>query len=205
MTFDEWKAHQVDVGGIVYAVRVKDSRFAPYSSHHGFVRKYKDKIKHAGERGISCNLTVNEYLLLAYEAKIMCVSEIGRHINCMVLGRVGDVGDYEYGTCRFITSKQNRQESIDNGCAAKGIVTYKALGLVGKNSNKFKGLWHTPKGTFGSTYDASKSIGLGVTTIHRRCISSHKVLQNKSKFFGSECVGKTYKELGWWFEPKGVK
>lgn len=61
------------------------------------------------------SLTFNQYTQLAVEAGILEPSQIGVSIDSYQMGRIGDIGNYELGNCRFITKAQNLAEQKDNG------------------------------------------------------------------------------------------
>lgn len=71
-------------------------------------------------------------------------------------------------------------------------------GKFGKNSLKFKGWWITPFGKFASVYEAEKITGLGKSTIQRRCSNPDYI--NNAPRLGLENMGKSWRELGYWFE-----
>lgn len=79
---------------------------------------------------------------------------------------------------------------------------------TGKNSSRYIGEYHTPWGIFPSSSLAQKSHEyLLSATIHRWCLNPDiKILRlGKSKYLrsvGESCVGKTYRDLGFWFETK---
>lgn len=60
---------------------------------------------------VSANkLTFEEYIGLAIDAGIETPHQIGRLPGQYQLGRLGDMGDYEIGNCRFITKEENQKE-----------------------------------------------------------------------------------------------
>lgn len=78
-------------------------------------QKFRGHRKSASARGIQSTLSFDQYLSLAKEAGLTSSEQIGKQGRQHVLGRVGDIGSYEVGNCRFITSVQNRQELHENG------------------------------------------------------------------------------------------
>jgi group I intron endonuclease len=80
--------------------------------------------------------------------------------------------------------------------------------ITGKNNGRYMGTYHTPWGIFPSSSQAEKNNTLMKSAaIHRLCLNPDNIIQRigNSKFlqsYGSECVGKTYRDLGFWFEPK---
>lgn len=77
--------------------------------------KWKCLKDNAKAKGVSCLLTLSEYIDLAKEAGISRPDQIGKNIDKYQLGRFGDVGNYEIGNCRFITMRQNLEERQLNG------------------------------------------------------------------------------------------
>lgn len=76
---------------------------------------------------------------------------------------------------------------------------------TGNKNNAFKGYWITPNGIFDSSYDAAEGNNVVQRTIVKRCktenekvISSYCASVNK---LDESCVGKTWKELGYNFNP----
>lgn len=80
--------------------------------------------------------------------------------------------------------------------------------ITGENSGRFTGYYHTPWGTFPSTSQAEKNgPGMYSAAIQRICknpdIEIKKIGNSKYlKKLGKSCIGKTYRELGFWYEPK---
>jgi hypothetical protein len=52
---------------------------------------------------------------LAKRAGIKHPDQIGKAVSEFQMGRLGDVGDYVWGNCRFITTAQNLSERALNG------------------------------------------------------------------------------------------
>lgn len=74
-------------------------------------------------------------------------------------------------------------------------------GNFGELNPNFVGYYHTPKGIFRSTYAAAQEFNCSRTVISRRCNNPEGVV--KSGKLPKYWRGKTWKELGWWFEHKG--
>ena len=81
--------------------------------------------------------------------------------------------------------------------------------LIGKfkaeESNSFKGYWCTPFGKFPSLELAATASDNGLICIRDRCLKNERVVTKYSvtrdKNILDSDVGKTWKELGWYFEP----
>lgn len=78
-------------------------------------------------------------------------------------------------------------------------------GKRGKDTPNFKGHWHTPFGVFERLDDAANELKISYGALYRICMKSNDVVTshgyNISKilrylFNKEDCVGKTYKELG---------
>lgn len=82
--------------------------------------------------------------------------------------------------------------------------------ITGENSSRFKGYYHTPWGIFPSSSLAQKNHEyLLSATIHRWCLNSDKIIikqaVSRSRFLKQlpeSPIGKTYRTIGFWFEPK---
>lgn len=81
-------------------------------------RKWNTKRRNPKSRGIFF-LSLEEYIGLAKEAGLTDPNQIGRTNEKYCLGRIGDVGNYEIGNCRFITNLQNQKERKQNGGASR--------------------------------------------------------------------------------------
>lgn len=62
-----------------------------------------------------CFLTFEQYVQLAVDAGLTKPEQIGKSIDSYHLGRIGDVGPYAIGNCRFILHSQNLAEQKANG------------------------------------------------------------------------------------------
>lgn len=98
--------------------------------------------------GVDFQLTLEQYKALAVEAGIEA-EQIGRCKGEYCVGRLGDVGPYTVGNCRFITVSQNHKEKVLNGGQArqtakvKGIPNEKvARKLTGRNKHEYANLAH---------------------------------------------------------------
>lgn len=81
---------------------------------------------------------------------------------------------------------------------------------IGEENPNFKGYYLTPVGKFDSLSDAAEKLGLGTATVWQRCnkLNENKILKfslGKDKNLKESDVGKTWKEIGYGFEPKDSK
>lgn len=96
------------------------------------------------------------------------------------------------------------KESID-----KGLITRKLKGIgEGKNHWKFKYYYRTPWGIFDSPealepeFTMSRMKNFCITSDKKMYPSVYRNCLKLQETFDSSCVGKTYKELGFWVIPK---
>ncbi len=82
---------------------------------YAFRRKYCDVRSHAKSRGLVCDISFPQYMRLVLFAKLRSAKDIGNSRHKYQLARKGDTGGYSWGNCRFVTTWQNRQESVANG------------------------------------------------------------------------------------------
>lgn len=80
---------------------------------------------------------------------------------------------------------------------------------VGEKNAEFKGYYHTPAGIFASLEAAATASGCSKIGVRDRCVAKNSnnitkfsVITDKSGFIKEDCVGKTWNESGWSFEPK---
>lgn len=69
----------------------------------------------AKSNDIDFSLSFNDYVDMAISAGLDNPNQIGRSSGKYCVGRVGDLGGYTNGNCRFITTDQNRNEAVVNG------------------------------------------------------------------------------------------
>jgi hypothetical protein len=69
----------------------------------------------------------------------------------------------------------------------------------GYKSFRFTGYYHTPHGVFGSSREAALS-NLSYKTIQLWCKNSNNIISKRSPYFKEEHLGKTLKEIGFWFQ-----
>lgn len=77
--------------------------------------KWRRLCCNAGLRGSVCYLSFEQYMKLAVKANLTTPEIIGKHNGQYQMSRFGDIGDYVWGNCRFITVEENRREKVDNG------------------------------------------------------------------------------------------
>lgn len=79
-----------------------------------------------------------------------------------------------------------------------------ATGQQGAKHRRFKGFYHTPYGVFESSRLAEHS-QISYKAVQKWCQNPEKKISlsaiNQSPFLSGECLGKTFKEIGFWFEP----
>lgn len=186
MSFEEWKAEQVELGNLEKSTRPSNSKCHPWCWDKGWSIKYVRHTNHANEKGVGTELSMEDFLLKCFEAGLTSPDQIGNRRGQYHLGRIGDVGAYAVESCRFITIEENLKE--------KSNAT-----IRGKHSPRFIGYFHTPKGVFETGDAAAEANGCSVTAIHTRCKRADDVIHSKSKM-DKEFIGKTYREIGYHFE-----
>jgi len=99
---------------------------------------------------------------------------------------------------------------LENGWHAGRLIDHAGennpmYGKKGKDTPNFKGYWHTPFGIFERLDDAANELKVSYGSLYRICMNPNDVVTvhgyNISKilrhlFDKEECVGKTYRELG---------
>lgn len=115
----------------------------------------------------------------------------------------------EYNNCPFYISVSPKIKTIKN------IITNKIKTIPKEEYSNFdktiwvdnnaKGWYHTPIGKFSSTTDPKLRILGNHNSIATWCINNHKTLKPTSvkriKWATKEHINKTFKELGFWYEP----
>lgn len=81
---------------------------------------------------------------------------------------------------------------------------------VGVKNHAFKGYYLTPVGKFITALEAAKIIGIGHVAVWKRCLETNNKIIPKSSLIKDKSlkesdVGKTWKEIGYGFEPKDSK
>lgn len=74
------------------------------------------------------------------------------------------------------------------------------FGVTGENHHAFKGYYITPYGVFETSAIAAKACGVDRNTIRKRCKTGGVI--KPSKWQPQSNWGKTWTELGWYFENK---
>lgn len=76
---------------------------------------------------------------------------------------------------------------------------------IGSRNPQFKGYFKTPLGIFESSTKAASVNKVSYTAVRNRCYNSSKIIRKNSMSRGSDItlkdVGKSWKDLGWDFEP----
>lgn len=135
------------------------------------------------------------------------VKTIGsRASTCIECKDVSGVNNPFYGKKHSQETKQ-KLSKINKGKKHTDETKQK---LTGENSNRFKGYYYTPWGVFPSSSLAQKNHEyLLSATIHRWCMHSEKTIvkqaASRSKYLRElekNPVGLTYRDIGFWFEPK---
>lgn len=103
----------------------------PEATTGGWAQKFKRHKALAAARGLQSHLTFDQYIQKVVEAGMTSPHQHGLRKGQLVLGRVGDEGDYEVERCRFITTEQNLREGYDNGKHVNGIKR-RAQGMIGQ-------------------------------------------------------------------------
>lgn len=111
---------------------VRDCELNPEdtSSWH---QKFSNHQKTATHRGLQSSLSFEQYVQKAKDAGLTTPDQIGKKVGQYCLGRESDVGDYLNSNCRFITTTQNRLESVEN-CRSEDY--YQQLRGSTKETNK---------------------------------------------------------------------
>lgn len=73
-------------------------------------------------------------------------------------------------------------------------------GVSGERHPSFTGYYITPAGEFTDVYSAAKAMGIGKSTVQRRCRNPDVVVT--APRLGKSSIGKTWRELGYWFKEK---
>lgn len=141
MTFEDWKNQQLEKGNLYWSSLNKEK--VPQLTGKWRV-KYGKKKADANYKGIDFNLTFEEYLMLAYEAKLKSPAQIGTKPRNYQLGRIGDTGGYAKDNCRFITHIRNRKERDQHYCQSTHCKK-----LVENGTHNFLGQkpWKKPSAT----------------------------------------------------------
>ena len=129
------------------------------------------------------------------------------------MGRIGDTGNYSVDNCRFIPRTQNIMERVVNGGSKRQAdkirgVKNSAKGVPHKGtSNKnWRGYFHTPNGRFTTANEAAEANDCSVMTAYDRCHHRDRTISKHATStwmkLGKDTIGKSYRDLGWWFEEK---
>lgn len=128
-----------------------------------------------------------------------------RRLSDLASTRVGAKNPF-YGKHHSDETKQKIREKH----LGKPLSQSAKLAITGENSAKFQGYYHTPWGVFPSTSQAQTAHPyLLSNTINTWCKKCDVVITRtgRSRYLqeiGACVVGKTYREIGFWFEEKGA-
>lgn len=133
-----------------------------------------------------CSLTFSEYVQLAIDAGLSKPDQIGTRLDQYQMGRIGDVGNYELGNCRFITTEQNIKEKLINGGQHTGA---KKVGAILANRSKYTHI--------GLKISSDKQIGLTKYTHEHIAERSNRMSKQYSLISpdGNVFVGKNLTEF----------
>ncbi len=204
MTFEEWKLSQYELG-LLWDAKKKSKH--PYGRYCPWMNKYLRVGQLSEHKNL---LTVDEYLYKVFEANIG-IDDIGVGMHNYQLCRNGDVGDYTVDNCSFKLREVNMRERTINGGSKRqadkirGVKNpSKGFVHIGENNYRFKGYYVTPKGKFVTVSDAAKENSCGTMTVYDRCKKCDRVITKRAtstlQTLGADSLGKTYRELGWYFE-----
>lgn len=87
----------------------------------GWRVKWKGLKQNASKRDADFTLTFEDYITIAVESGLTHFDEIGSRKGKYGMARLGDIGPYSYGNCRFLTTEDNISERTVNGGTASQI------------------------------------------------------------------------------------
>ena len=137
------------------------------------------------------------------------------YIKCFVLDHAGEKNPM-YGKPAPNRGKKHKPETIEKMLTAhQANPTWQgkhlsdehknsiALGQQGAKHRRFKGLYHTPYGVFESSRLAERT-QISYKAVQKWCKNPEKKISlssiKQSPFLSEDCLGKTFKEIGFWFE-----
>ena len=196
MTFDEWKVEQFNKGLLVNS-DTNSTKYYPYKSKCSWMIK----LERIGQdnSNVEVELSPDEYLKLAYDAGLE-YEQLGNGKYCVC--RIGDIGNYTYENCYYGSWSDNARDRVLSGASRK-----QAEKISGIKNPKFKGVYHTPNGSFINEAKAGNSNNCSAHAARTRCLSPDRNVVQQSTIKCPDLrkhLGKTYRELGWWFEEKSV-
>lgn len=136
-----------------------------------------------------------------------CDNTVNFHLESGICGKCRD----RTGGNNPFYGKFHSEESknkISKANSGKTMTKEAKKAITGENNGRYMGTYHTPWGIFPSSSQAEKNNSyMKSAAIHRICLNPDNIILRvgKSKFLQSQglsCIGKTYRELGFWFEPK---
>jgi hypothetical protein len=101
---------QPDLVSLERAEKLVEKFGFPKKSAERWRTKYKTLRGNARNRGSECLLTFTQYIRLAKKAGLTKPAQIGKSRGQYQMSRYGDIGNYEWGNCRFITMELNIAE-----------------------------------------------------------------------------------------------
>ena len=133
--------------------------------------------------------------------------EFKQHLSNILTGRTNEwvqITNKNPEKIRKTAEKHRGMKRSEEAC--KNISASKIGKQVGCNNNEFKGYWVTPFGKFDSLKSASEASGNSVICIRDRCLAKNenKIAKQstiKDPKISENDIGKTWKEIGWGFEP----
>lgn len=211
MTFDEWKENMQRDGHLSPTLRRKrsDSNMYPYACLGPLTSKFANHIKKCYNEGIKNELSVEDWLYVCYASGIKHPDDIGIAMDKHHLARIGDVGAYKLGNCRYILGSENMSERDTNGGTERGAKKRTGSGngmfgnkrYTGTNGALWTGYYHTPKGRFDTALEAAKSNCTSTQTIIRRCKHQTRASDISEHDYKKFCDD--LRDKGWWFEEVG--
>jgi hypothetical protein len=130
-------------------------------------RKWRTKLRTSELRGLSVNITYDQYKDLMVDAGIQ-PNQIGTGEHDYCLARYKDLGHYTLGNCRFITNHENMLEQIES-CKlltlSENHGSYESC--KGQKHYKSKGIICTPNGEFETIRQGANACNISHATLHR--------------------------------------
>ena len=132
--------------------------------------------------------------------------EFKEHLSELFKGRTNEwnqITNKDPEKIRKTAEKHTGMKRSEEAC--KNISESKKGKTLGENSHEFKGYWVTPFGKYSSSLLASKELDIQDWKIRIRCNKNDKFITKndvtKDPKISENDIGKTWKEIGWGFEP----